>query len=318
MSFAPVARLGLALTCVLALSACSTHPAGTGGAKEDKTSFTVFATTGYLGDLVKNLAPDAKITVMVKPGGDPHTYQPSTQDIAAMRDADVVVSNGAHLEAMMLDQLAGLGDRHLAVSDRLPQDKLLPWPEKDDKGNALHDPHIWNDPDLWKTVTTEVAKKLGERVPHRKDAIAQAATTYTGKIEATKNKVTDILKDIPQERRVLVTGHDAFNYFGRAFSLEVKATDFVTSEANMSATQLQELAAFVVARKIPTIFQDNLKNPQAVTSLEESVKALGGKVTVSDKELYADSLGDRAPADTYLGALESNATAVAEALNPKN
>ncbi|MDT9702359.1 metal ABC transporter solute-binding protein, Zn/Mn family, partial [Streptomyces sp. P17] len=90
-------------------------------------------------------------------------YQPSTGDITAMRDADVVVSNGVHLEAMMLDQLRSLGDKHLTVGDTVPADKLLPWPEKDAQGNPLHDPHIWNSPEIWKIVTKEVANRGAHR-----------------------------------------------------------------------------------------------------------------------------------------------------------
>lgn len=127
-----------------------------------------------------------------------------------------------------------------------------------------------------------------------------------------------ILAPIPKAQRVLVTGHDAFNYFGRTFDMEIKATDFVTSEANMSAAQLQELAGFIAEHKIPVILQDNLKNPQAVKSLEESVRAKGGRVKVSDTELYADSLGDKAPVDSYRGVLTSNAETIAAALTTKS
>lgn len=132
----------------LFLGGCSPSP-GAGGSSD---SLTVYATTGYLADAVANIAPDAEVTTMVGPGGDPHTYQPSTRDIETINDADVVFWNGLYLEAHMIDQLSSLGERQLAVGEQLPRDWLLNWPETDDEGNALHDPHIWNSPEAWMLV----------------------------------------------------------------------------------------------------------------------------------------------------------------------
>ena len=117
--------------------------------------------------------------------------------------------------------------------------------------------------------------------------------------------------------RVLVTGHDAFNYLGKRYGLKVHATDFVSSEAELSASELQELVNTIVSAKVPAIFVDNLKNPQAVKSLREAVKAKGWDVRISDKELYADSLGEKAPVDTYLGVFQNNVDAITTELGAK-
>lgn len=315
---ATLIALAALTTSAVVLTGCSTGAAnsnqGNGGNKDG--NLTIFATTGYLGDLAKNLVPDAKITVMVKPGGDPHTYQPTTKDTKAMQEADVVLSNGVHLEAHMLDQLKSLGDKHLAVGDAVNSSHLLPWPEKDAQGNPLHDPHIWNSPTIWKEVTQKTSEKLAALRPAKKNAIESAAKDYQGKIDAETENIKKLLAPIPKNNRLLITGHDAFNYFGKAFDLEIKATDFVTSEAEMSPAQMQELAAVIAERKIPVIFQDNLKNPQAITSLKEAVVAKGGKVEVSDTELFADTLGDDKPNDTYLGVMKHNAETIAKALVP--
>ena len=128
----------------------------TGGGKK----LAIFATTGYLADAAKVLDPDAEITTMVKPGGDPHTYEPTTQDIEKMQSADAVFSSGVHLEAKMLTQLESLGSKHIAVGNKIDQSELLPWPEKDDQGNDLHDPHIWNSTKIWQQVVTLMAEHL--------------------------------------------------------------------------------------------------------------------------------------------------------------
>lgn len=313
--------IAVAATVTLALAGCavdtddkdggSNSGGGDGGSNEQ---LDVFTTTGYLGDIVKNLDPDANVTVMVAPGGDPHTYQPSTKDVEKMQDADVVFWNGLHLEAQMIDQLRGLGDKQLEVGTLIPEDMLLPWPEQDDEGNALFDPHIWNSSEIWKLVTQHVADKLAEVKPEKKDDYQQHADEYVAMINEMDARAKEKLATIPEERRILVTGHDAFAYFGHVYGLEVLATDFVTSESEMSAQELDELAKTIADNKLPMIFQDNLKNPQAINALKEAVQAKGWDVEVSDQELYADSLGDHSPVDTYKGVFNHNVDAVADAL----
>ena len=300
----------------IALSGCSSNSPAmqeSKGGGESK-ALTVYATTGYLGDAVANIAPDAEVTVMVGPGGDPHTYQPTTKDTETMTGADVVVWTGLHMEAQMIDQLRGFGDKQIEVGTKLDESKLLDWPETDAEGNALHDPHIWNDPDVWSDVVGIVADKLAEVDKDNAETYKKNAEAYQGKIADAAKKAKEELAKIPAENRVLITGHDAFNYFGRAFDLEIHATDFVSSEAQLSAAELSDLAKLIAEKKVPVIFQDNLANPQAINSLKEAVQANGWQVEVSDEALYADALGDTPETNTYLGVLQANATTIAKAL----
>ena len=283
-------------------------------AHSEDGALTVYATTGYLADAVANVAPEAKITTMVGPGGDPHTYQPSTQDVQVIQDADVVVWTGLHLEARMDDLLEGLGDKQVAVGELLPEELLLDWPETDDEGNALHDPHVWNSPEAWSLIVGYVADHLGEIDPDNAATYQANAEAYVGEIAAAAAEAEELLATIPAESRILITGHDAFNYFGDTYDIEVRATDFVSSEAAMSPREMSDLAEFIAENQIPVIFQDNLANPQAITSLKEAVVALGWEVEISDKELFADSLGAEPGVDTFLGVFQHNAETVAEAL----
>ncbi len=294
----------------LVLTGCS---AGPSASQKKDDHLTVYATTGYLADAVANIAPDADVTTMVGPGGDPHTYQPSTKDIEKMRSADVVLWNGLHLEAQMVDQLSSFGKRQVAVGDQLPENLLLPWPEKDDEGNALHDPHIWNSPEAWMKAVDSVADKLAEIDPDNAATYRANAKAYKEKIAKAADDADAKLSGIPKPR-MLVTGHDAFNYFGKRFNLEVHATDFVSTEAKRSAKEIDELATTIATHKVPVIFLDNQANPQAITSLQEAVRSKGWEVKVSDAELFADSLGAEKGTDTYLGAFNHNVDAVAEAL----
>lgn len=304
--------------CVLAggLVACSTSEVENkvDSPTADSKALTVFATTGYIGDAVKNIAPDADVTIMVGPGGDPHTYQPTTQDISKIQDSDVVLWTGLHMEAQMIDQLEAQGDRQLAVGSKIPESDLLDWPELGEGGEKLYDPHIWNSTSNWKHVVNAIAEKLGETDSANAETYKKNAEAYSKEIDETAKYVKEQIDSIPEEKRILITGHDAFNYFGKEFGLEIHATDFVTSESELSAAELTELGNFIAEKKIKTIFQDNLANPQAINSLKETVKAKGWEVEISDKELYADSLGESAPTDTYLGIMKYNADAIRTAL----
>ena len=291
------------------LTACAGDAGNAGSSTDaDDSALTVYATTGYLADTIANLAPDAEITTMVGPGGDPHTYQPSTQDIQALRESDLVFWNGLHLEAQMIDQLESLGDKQLAVGDELPEDLLLDW--EDD----LFDPHVWNSPEAWSLVVDAVAEQLATFDADGAEDYRANAEDFKAEIEQVATDAENALSDLDAPR-ILVTGHDAFAYFGETFDLEVRATDFISTEANLSATELSELADYIVDNEVPVIFQDNQANPQAITALEEAVASRGWEVEISDEELFADSLGPEAPVDTYLGVLEHNASTVADALS---
>lgn len=303
--------VGLAVPTTF-LTACSTDP--TGGTTGVDAPLTVYATTGYLADAIATIAPDAEVTTMVGPGGDPHTYQPTTRDVDKLRSADLVFSNGLHLEAQMESQLEALGDKHRAVAEQLPEQMLLPWEDTDAAGRPLHDPHVWNSPDAWALVVDDIAATLAAHDPAHADTYRANADAYRQEIAAVAERAHVTMAAVRQPR-ILITGHDAFAYFGKTFDLEVLATDYISTEAALSPTELSELADYIAENKVPVIFRDNQANPQAITALQEAVHARGWDVTVSDAELFADSLGPEAPVDTYLGVLEHNVATVAAALS---
>ncbi|WP_216380344.1 metal ABC transporter substrate-binding protein [Arcanobacterium phocae] len=300
------------IASALLLSGCSSAPEEK--AEKSEKQLTVFATTGYIADAVANIAPDAKVITMVGPGGDPHTYQPTTKDIEELQNADVVIWSGLHLEAQMLDKLESLGDKQIAVGNTLDEKYLLPWPETDEEGNELHDPHIWNNPEGWSLAVQAAADKIAEIDPDNADMYQKNVAKYREEIKTTAAEAKKLLDKVA-EPRILISGHDAFNYFGQTFNLEVHATDFVSSEAKLSTQEISELAKLIADKKVPVIFLDNLANPQAIKALQEAVHANGWDVKISDEELFADSLGAEKGVDTYLGTLMHNAKAVSEALS---
>ncbi|WP_336250483.1 metal ABC transporter solute-binding protein, Zn/Mn family [Stomatohabitans albus] len=290
----------------------STSSESTAATTSESGALNVVATTGYLGDAVRQIAPDADVTVLVGPGGDPHTQELTTQDTEKLNSADVVVWTSHDMEHKMRDQLDKLGEKQVAAAEAIPETDLLPW-EEDGKVEGF-DPHVWNSPDNWKIVVDATAKKLGEIDTANASTYEANAKAYNEKIDMAKEEAGKVLEAIPAERRILITGHDAFNYFGKTYNIEIHATDFVSSESEISAADLDELAGLIAEKKIPVIFQDNLKNPDAINHLKEAVRAKGGEVEVSDKELFADSLGEESPLNTYLGVFEYNAKTIADAL----
>lgn len=139
----------LGISLVVGVTACAVDKQG------ENKKLTVFATTGYIGDTVKNIAPDADVTVMVGPGGDPHTYQPTTQDTEKISSSDLVFWSGLHMEAHMIDQLRSQGDRQVAVAEAIPKENLLDWPDLGENGEKLYDPHVWNSTENWKYVVQD-------------------------------------------------------------------------------------------------------------------------------------------------------------------
>ena len=189
---------------VLAMSAVGCAPSTTGNGEEGQLS--IVATTGYLGDAARNIAPDADVTVLVKPGGDPHTQPLTTRDTEKLDSADVVLWTSRDMEHQMMDQLDKLGDKQLAAAGQLDESELLPW-EEDGKIEG-HDPHVWNSPDLWKQVVQASAEKIGEIDPENADQYTTNAEEYNKKIDAVAADAKEKLERIPKENRVLVTGHD--------------------------------------------------------------------------------------------------------------
>ncbi|WP_296139721.1 metal ABC transporter substrate-binding protein [uncultured Tessaracoccus sp.] len=301
---ATAAALAIVATAGCAVDHADNARPSTGAAGGVPSKLSVVATTGYLGDAVHNIAPDADVAVLVGPGGDPHTQALTTADAERLEAADVVVWTSHDMEHQMMDQLDALGAKQVAAGEAIPDELLLPW-EEDGKVEG-HDPHVWNSPEAWTHVVTATADKLAEVDAANADTYRANAKAYNTRIRDAEREARASFEAIPKAQRVLVTGHDAFNYLGKTFDIEIHATDFVSSEAQMSAVEIDELASLIADKHVGVIFQDNLSNPEAITHVKEAVKAKGGHVEIADTPLYADSLGESAPTDTYLGAFQYN------------
>ncbi len=274
----------------------------------------VVATTTIVGDLVGRVGgPEVELEVLMGPGIDPHLYKASAGDVRRLSSAQLVVANGLHLEGKLGEVLAGIGERGvgtLAVGECLPADGLIPL-----EGFAsLHDPHVWFDVGLWSAAVPCVAEALSELAPAHAGTYRSRAAAAAAELAALDLWVKERTRLLPPERRVLVTAHDAFAYFGRAYGFEVRGLLGVSTAAEAGAADVQRLADFIVARRVPAVFLETSVAPRFVGALREAVAARGFGVAIGGS-LYSDSLGDPGgEAGTYAGTVRANVETIVNAL----
>ena len=271
----------------------------------------VLATTTVVADLVRQVAGDrALVECLMGPGIDPHSYKPTPADADRLARADLVVASGLHLEGRLAAVLERLGERRpvLAVADRLPRDRLLTAAE------GLHDPHVWFDAGLWSLCPPLVAEALATIDPSEAAAYRRRGAAAAAELVALDGRVRDRLAAIPAERRVLVTAHDAFRYFGRAYGVEVVGVQGTSTESEAGLHDVNRLVELLVSRRIPAVFVETSVADRNVAALVEGARARGHAVAIGGR-LYSDSLGEPGSgAETLAGALEANVGTIATAL----
>jgi manganese/zinc/iron transport system substrate-binding protein len=230
-----------------------------------------------------------------------------------MASAAVVFYSGLHLEGKMADLFGKMADRGahtVAVAECLPADRLI---ELTGYAGA-HDPHVWFDVGLWRRAADCVRDALAELDPANADAYRDRAASYSAELSELDAWVRQRIGQIPEGARVLVTAHDAFSYFGRAYGIEVRGLMGVSTAAEAATSDVQELAEYIAERRVPAIFVESSVSPRYVEALRQAVAARGFDVAIGGS-LYSDALGDRdGPAGTYIGTVRANVETIVEAL----
>jgi len=290
--------LALPLSVALALGACGDEAADDG--------LRVVATTSILGDLVQNVVgADASVEVLVPLGADPHDYQASAQQVAAIRDADLVVANGLDLEEGLSDVLESVTDDGANVLELAPLLDPIPFGGGDDQ-----DPHVWFDPIRMAEAAGIIAGGLTEIDPAF-DWEARAGA-YGTALEVLDADISETLSAIPEGNRVLVTNHDALGYFAARYGFEIAGTVIPsgTTLAEPSSAELAALVEEIQRRGVQAIFAETTEP----STLADAIAAEAGEA-VQVVELYTGSLGEAGTgADTLIGMLRTNAQLIAAAL----
>jgi manganese/zinc/iron transport system substrate-binding protein len=245
-------------------------------------------------------------------GVDPHLYKASARDVKDLRDADVVFYGGLHLEGKMGELLEQLDERQTtqAVFDGIPERDLRPPPD----GADGHDPHVWFDVGNWKHVARTVAETLARKDPaHAADYRARLAD-YERELAATDAYVAQQMAEIPRSRRVLITSHDAFAYFGDAYDVDVHAIQGISTVAEATTADVERVAEVIAERGVRAVFVESSVPRQTIDAVLAAAAERGAEATVGG-ELFTDAAGDDGTEEgTYIGMVRANADKIAEAL----
>ena len=284
----------------------------------------VVATTGMIGDMLRELGKEHfEIVQLIQAGVDPHLYKPIRDDIVAIVQADVVVHNGLHLEGRMGEVLAHsnvhvgneekssrLNTRlHLAMADGLKTNEFLGEP-----GTNAFDPHLWMDVELWSRAVHHLADSLASLRPELKSIIDLHHEELSRRLQELDRRAITAFKTIPVSQRVLISSHDAFQYFGRRYGLEVEGVQGISTASEAGLRRIPELIDKILTRRIPAVFKESSVAGKLIDALIAGAKARGHELKLGD-ELYSDALGPNGSGtDTYLGMMEHNFRSVVTAL----
>lgn len=264
-------------------------------------------------DIVKNVGGNlVDVEALMGAGVDPHLYKASEGDVRRLGEADVIFYSGWHLEAKMGDVFKRMrGSRKVvAVAEAIDPKLLLSPPEFE----GQHDPHVWFDVSLWMKAAERVRDTLIEVDSAHAAEYKTNAESYLIKMKELNTYVSQQAKLVPEQQRVLVTAHDAFNYFGKAYGFEVRGLQGISTAAEAGTRDVQELASFIADRKIPAMFVESSVPKRNVEAVQEAVKAKGFDVKIGG-ELYSDAMGDAGTTEgTYLGMVRHNIDTIVGAL----
>jgi manganese/zinc/iron transport system substrate-binding protein len=296
---------------VVSLAACAQ---GGNGEADSSDGVQVVATTSIVADLVREVGGDrVQVEALMGAGVDPHLYRASEGDVRRMSGADIVIYSGLHLEGRMaelFDQMRSQGTATTAVTAGIDTTQLLRPPEF----SGAFDPHVWMDVSLWREAVDETRAALSEFDPAHAEEYASRAAAYSARLEELDRYVREQTSRLDPERRVLVTAHDAFNYFGRAYGFDVRGLQGISTVAEAGTADVQQLAQFVADRQIPALFVETSVSPRSIEAVQAAVVARGFEVKVGGN-LYSDALGGAGSgAETYETMIRHNVDSIVGAL----
>lgn len=305
--------------CAVVLGGCDVaedRAAAQGGLQRRASTqpFTVVATTGMIADIVRVVAGEqATVRALMGAGVDPHLYRPTRDDVAALLAADVIFYNGLNLEGKMSDtfvQVARAGKPVFAVTELIDEAYLLSPP--DFAGH--HDPHVWMDPNGWMKAVEAVIASLSEYDSARAADYRARGEAYLASLHELDAYARARLSTVPADRRVLVTAHDAFNYFARAYDLEVRGIQGISTDSEAGLARIESLVEMIVSRRIAAVFTESSVSAKNISALIEGAQARGAQVGIGG-QLFSDAMGAEGTYEgTYLGMIDHNVTTIVRAL----
>jgi manganese/zinc/iron transport system substrate-binding protein len=274
----------------------------------------IVTTTTMITDLVKNIGGDSiNIQGLMGSGVDPHLYKASEGDVTKLVNADIIFYNGLHLEGKLVEVFEKMGSQTktpISLGEELDKNTLI----GSDYFASNYDPHVWFDINYFKQFAQKVTQVLSEKDPENAENYKTNETSYINKLDVLQSKLKDIIKTLPKEKRVLVTAHDAFNYFGKAYDFEVVGLQGLSTATEAGVQDVQKLSAFIIDKKIKAIFIESSVPKRTIEALQAAVKSKGHDVIIGGT-LYSDALGTTGTVEgTYIGMFEYNVNTIVNAL----
>ena len=311
---------GLSLNCMLSvvtallIMGCGAEQATVSetGAKPQPGSYKIVCTTGMIADVVRNIVGEhAEVSALIPTGVDPHLYKPTRKNVLALSDAQLIFYNGVYLEGKMIATL-----ETMAQADKV----VVPLAERAVE-SAVYiaeghetDPHLWMDVALWNQVAATIAQTLCEYDPTHVVDFETNLDSYARKLRGLDAYAKAAFASIPTDQRVLVTAHDAFNYMGRAYNLEVKGIQGLSTESEAGLQDLENLVSFIVERQLPAVFVESSVADKNVRALVEGAQAQGHQVVIGGT-LFSDAMGPEGTYEgTYVGMIDHNVSTIVRAL----
>jgi manganese/zinc/iron transport system substrate-binding protein len=299
----------VALVAAVALSGCSTSTATGRGTTVEDRPLRITTTVNFLSEAVREIGGrDVEVRSLMGPGVDPHTYKASARDVLDLRKSDAIVFGGLELEGKMEELLEELGaeQRTTAVTRALPRERLLREP------SGVLDPHFWFDERLYARAVTAIRDVLVDLSPGRRERFDAGLRRHLATVAATRERVARILARVPRERRVLVTSHDAFAYFGRAHGFRVEAIQGISTAAEATTRDVQRIADLLVRDRLPAVFVESSTPRQTIDAVLAAARSGGVEARIGG-ELFADAAGEDS---RWTSMVVANAEKIAKGLTP--
>lgn len=282
--------------------------------KKESGKLNIVTTTSMITDLVKNIGGDVvQVQGLMGSGVDPHLYKASEGDVSKLMNADVIFYNGLHLEGKLVEVFEKMQSQQLktfAIAETLDKKGLI----GSDYFQSNYDPHIWFNIDYWMEVGSYVSKKLQEIDSKNAGVFDENWNKYLTRLKSLKAKVATTINTLPPEKRILVTAHDAFNYFGKSFGFEVVGLQGLSTATEAGVQDVQKLSNFIIDKKVNAIFVESSVPKRTIEALQAAVKSRNHAVEIGGT-LYSDALGNAGTIEgTYIGMFEYNVNTIVNAL----
>ncbi|GAB1455369.1 MAG: zinc ABC transporter substrate-binding protein [Spirochaetia bacterium] len=301
--------IGIALIALVTLSACTPKEVK----NDDASLIQVVATIGMIADAAQIIGGDkVAVTALMGPGVDPHLYKASAGDVSRLTRADLILFNGLHLETKMGEVLEKMdaNTKTKAVSETIDTERLLAAEDYD----TAYDPHVWFDVSLWRQSVVAIRDSLIDADADHADYFSSRWEAYDVQLQDLQAYVIERLSVVEKGQRVLVTAHDAFNYFGKAYEFQVRGLQGISTVSEAGTKDVQNLAQYIADNRIAAIFIESSVPKRNVEALQAAVKSRGFAVEIGG-ELFSDAMGDPGTAEgTYLGMVRHNIDTIANAL----